>query len=238
MAAVPAAMKGKPRVVGLLVAKELEVLGQLLEHPKRPVVGLLGGAKVSDKIGFIKKMLSIVDQVLIGGAMTYTFMLAKGQSIGQSKAEKDKVELAKELIKLGGNKLILPQDHLIANQPHANSQTKIAEGNIPEGWYGMDIGPKTIAAYQTILKDAGTIVWNGPMGKYEEEPFATGTKAMAETLAQCAGITIVGGGETAEAVEEFQLDAAMNHVSTGGGAFLEYVEGTPFKALMEIDDVH
>ncbi len=238
MVAVPAAMKGKPRVVGLLVAKELEVLGQLLSQPKRPVVGLLGGAKVSDKIGFIKKLLGIVDHVLIGGAMTYTFMLAKGQAIGQSKAERDKLELAKELLQLGGDKLVLPVDHLVADQPKEEAKTQVVEGAIPDGWLGMDIGPKTIAMYQTVVKSAGTVVWNGPMGKYEVAAFAQGTKAMAESMAQSSGITIVGGGETAEAVEEMKLDAAMKHVSTGGGAFLEYVEGTAFKALDEIDDAN
>ncbi len=236
MYAVPAAMVGKPRVVGLLVAKELDILGQLLSNPPRPLIGVMGGAKVSDKIGFIKSMLSRVDKLLIGGAMSYTFMLAKGLTIGNSKAESDKVDLAKELMALGGDRIILPVDHLTADNPEATAQTNIAQGQIPAGRYGMDIGPRTIALYTDLIAKAGTVVWNGPMGKCEDEPFSHGTKAIALAMTLCKGTTIVGGGETAEAVEEFGMDAKMTHVSTGGGAFLEYVEGTPFKALSVIDD--
>jgi phosphoglycerate kinase len=237
MVAVPAAMKGKPRVVGFLVAKELEILDQLLSSPPRPFVGIMGGAKVSDKIGFIKSMLSRVDKLLIGGAMTYTFLEAVDKGIGNSKAEKDKLDVARDLLKLGGNKIVLPVDHLIADKPEATAQTKVVEGDIPDAWFGMDIGPKTISLYQQEIAKAGTVVWNGPMGKFEDEPFSKGTRAVAEAMASAKGVTIVGGGETAEAVEEFGLDAKMKHVSTGGGAFLEYVEGTPFAALAQIDDV-
>jgi phosphoglycerate kinase len=236
MVAVPAAMKGKPRVVGFLVAKELEILDKLLSSPPRPFVGIMGGAKVSDKIGFIKSMLARVDKLLIGGAMTYTFLKAQGIGIGGSKSESDKLEIARELLGLGGSKIVLPVDHLIANKPEATAQTKVVEGAIPEGWFGMDIGPKTIALYQQEIARAGTVVWNGPMGKFEDEPFARGTKAIAEAMASAKCVTIVGGGETAEAVEEFGLDGKMTHVSTGGGAFLEYIEGTPFAALAQIDD--
>lgn len=237
MVALPAAMKGKPRVVGFLVAKELEILGTLLGQPPRPLVGVMGGAKVSDKMGFIKKLLSIVDQVLIGGAMTYTFMLAQGMKIGNSKAEKDKIDLAKELLGLGGSKIVLPVDHLVADQPAAGATLRVVDGDIPDGWFGMDIGPKTIERYEQAIAAAGTVVWNGPLGKFEDEPFSQGTKRIAAAMAAAKGTTIVGGGETAEAVEEFGLDQKMTHVSTGGGAFLEYVEGTPFKALAEIEDV-
>jgi phosphoglycerate kinase len=191
---------------------------------------------VSDKIGFIKSMLSRVDQLLIGGAMSYTFMLATGQPIGGSKAEKDKVDLAKELLDLGGAKIVLPADHLIADKPEATAATRVVEGGIPDGWFGVDIGPKTIGQYTAAIAKAGTVVWNGPVGKFEDEPFAKGTRAIAEAMAKCSGTTIVGGGETAEAVEAFGLDDKMTHVSTGGGAFLEYVEGTPFKALQVIED--
>lgn len=236
MVAVPAAMHGKPRVVGFLVAKELEILGTLLSAPKRPLLGVMGGAKVSDKIGFLKKMLSIVDQVLIGGAMSYTFMLAQGRGIGGSKAEKDKLDLAKELLALGGAKIVLPTDHLIADKPEPTAQTKFVDGDIPDGWFGMDIGPKTIARYVGEIAKAGTVVWNGPLGKFEDEPFSQGTRKIAEAMAASKATTIVGGGETAEAVEELGWDSKMTHVSTGGGAFLEYVEGTPFKALAELDD--
>lgn len=236
MYAVPAALDGKPRVVGFLVAKELDILGQLLSKPPRPLVGVMGGAKVSDKIGFIKSMLQRVDQLLIGGAMTYTFMLATGQTIGSSKAEADKVDLAKELLAIGGEKILLPMDHLIADKPEASAKTGVVEGEIPANKFGMDIGPKTIDRYSDIVRQAGTVVWNGPMGKFEDEPFSKGTKAIAQAMTESKAITIVGGGETAEAVEEFSLDAKMTHVSTGGGAFLEYIEGTPFKALSVIDE--
>jgi len=236
MYAVPAALAIKPRVVGFLVAKELEILGQLLSKPPRPLIGVMGGAKVSDKMGFIKSMLKRVDKLLIGGAMTYTFMLAKGQTIGSSKAEADKVDLAKELLALGGDKIVLPVDHLTADKPDATAKTTVVEGQIPAGAFGMDIGPKTIALYCDLIRTAGTVVWNGPLGKFEDEPFSKGTKAVAHVMTECKGITIVGGGETAEAVEAFGLDTKMTHVSTGGGAFLEYVEGTPFKALSVIDD--
>jgi phosphoglycerate kinase len=237
MVAVPAAMKGKPRVVGFLVAKELAILDKLLSAPDKPFVGIMGGAKVSDKINFIKSLLRRVDKLLIGGAMTYTFLKSQGKNIGSSRCEADKLDLARQLLQEGQGKIVLPVDHLIAHKPEAGAQTRVAEGDIPEGWYGMDIGPKTIAIYQGEIQKAATVVWNGPMGKFEDEPFARGTKAVAEALAAARGVTIVGGGETAEAVEEFGLAERMRHVSTGGGAFLEYVEGTSFAALAEIDNV-
>jgi phosphoglycerate kinase len=236
MVAVPGAMLGKPRVVGLLVARELEVLGQLLAAPPRPVVGILGGGKVSDKIGFIKALLSRVDRVLIGGAMSYTFMKSQGRGIGGSKVEADKLDVAKELLNLAQGKLILPEDHLIVQDIGKPEGAKVVAGDIPDSWVGVDIGPKTIARYRDEIARAGTAVWNGPMGKFEDEPYSKGTRAVAEAMAAAGGITIVGGGETAEAVEEFGLAEKMTHVSTGGGAFLEYVEGTPFAALGQIDE--
>jgi phosphoglycerate kinase len=236
MVAVPQAMAGKPRVVGFLVAKELDVLHQLLETPKRPMVGILGGAKVSDKIGFIKAMLQRVDQVLIGGAMSYTFMKALGQEIGKSRVEMDKLDAAKELLALGQGKITLPEDFIVAEKPGNDVKTQVAEGEIPANLESFDIGPKTRAKYAGVIAQAATVVWNGPVGKFEDEPFAGGTKAIAKAMADAKAVTVVGGGETAEAVEEFGYDAKMTHVSTGGGAFLEYVEGTPFAALAEIED--
>jgi phosphoglycerate kinase len=230
------AMKGKPRVVGFLVAKELAVLDKLLASPERPFVGILGGAKVSDKIGFIKSLLQRVDKLLIGGAMTYTFMKAQGKGIGNSRCEADKLDVARALLEEGKGKIILPTDHLIADKPDAGAQTKVVAGDIPDGWFGMDIGPETIARYREEILKAKTAVWNGPMGKFEDEPFSKATRAVAEALAGSKGVTIVGGGETAEAVEEFGVDAKMTHVSTGGGAFLEYVEGASFAALAQLDD--
>jgi len=239
MVAVPAAMKtqGKPRVVGLLVAKELQILDQLLANPARPFLAILGGAKVSDKIGFIKSLLGRVERMLIGGAMTYTFMQAQGRGIGNSKAEADKVDLAKELLRLGQGKIALPVDHLVVDRIEPPRTARVVEGDIPAGAIGVDIGPKTIAQYTQEIATAGTAIWNGPLGKFEDEPFNKGTHAVAEAMAQSKTVTIVGGGETAEAVEDLGLDAKMKHVSTGGGAFLEYIEGTPFPALAQIEDV-
>jgi phosphoglycerate kinase len=236
MVAVPAAMQGKPRVVGHLVAKELEILDQLLSTPRRPFLAILGGAKVSDKIGFIKALLARVDSVLIGGAMSYTLMKAQGRNIGSSKVEADKLEVARELIHLGQAKICLPLDHLVVQSIDRPETAKVVESDIPDGLIGVDIGPQTIARYRAEIAHAQTIVWNGPLGKYEEKPYSQGTRAIAEALAGSAAVTVVGGGETADAVEAFGLDGKMKHVSTGGGAFLEYVEGTPFAALAQIED--
>jgi len=236
MVAVPAAMKGKPRVVGMLVAKELDILDRLLAEPPRPFVGILGGGKVSDKIGFIKALLARVDRILIGGAMTYTFMKALGRNVGDSRLEADKLDLARELLELGKGKIELPTDHLVVEKIDAPQTARIVEGDIPAGAVGVDIGPKTITKYSEAIQQAAMVVWNGPLGKFEDEPYSKGTRVIARVLAESKGITIVGGGETAEAVEAFGLADKMTHVSTGGGAFLEYVEGTPFAALAEIDD--
>jgi phosphoglycerate kinase len=243
MLAVPAAMKGKPRVVGILVAKELEVLDRLLRDPPRPFLGLLGGAKVSDKVGFIKALLGRVDKVLIGGAMTYLFMEAQGRGIGKSYREseakgsdKTPLAMATELLELGRGKIILPVDHVVVTDVSKPETAHVVEGDIPAGEAGVDIGPKTIEKYGEEIAKAGTVIWNGPMGKFEDEAYSKGTRAVAEALARSSGITVVGGGETATAVEDMGLSEKMKHVSTGGGAFLEYVEGTPFKALDEIDE--
>ncbi len=235
MHATPAAMKDRPRVVGLLVAKELEVLDRLLAEPAHPVVGVLGGAKVSDKIGFVKQLLARVDKVLIGGAMAYTFLKAQGKSVGSSKAEADKLDAARALLELGHGKIVLPFDHLVVEKLDAPTSAKVVSGEIPAGWIGVDIGPATIDRYAAEIHKAKTVFWNGPMGKFEDEPYSKGTRAMAQAMAGCAATTIVGGGETAEAVEDFGLAEKMTHVSTGGGAFLEYFEGKPFPALDQID---
>jgi phosphoglycerate kinase len=236
MVAVPKAMRPKPCVVGLLVAKELEILDTLLQKPEHPFVAILGGAKVSDKIGFIKSLLSRVDRVLIGGAMTYTFLRARGEKVGNSKVEADKLDVARELLNLAQNKMMLPVDHLVVQKVDAPDTSRVVEGEIPDGWVGVDVGPKTVKLYTDNVAKARTIVWNGPLGKYEDEPYSRGTRAVAEALAVSHAVTVVGGGETAEAVEEFGLADKMSHVSTGGGAFLEYIEGTPFPALEQIDE--
>jgi phosphoglycerate kinase len=238
MVAVPAAMarQGKPRVVGLLVAKELEVLDRLLSAPPKPFLGILGGAKVSDKIGFIKALLGRVDRVLIGGAMSYTFMKSQGRGVGGSKVEADKLDVARDLLGLGKGKIVLPVDHLVVEKIDVPAGARVVEGDIPDGLVGVDVGPKTIALFKEEIGRAGTVIWNGPLGKFEDESYSKGTRAIAEAMAGSKAVTVVGGGETAEAVEELGLADKMKHVSTGGGAFLEYLEGTPFAALGQIEE--
>ena len=237
MVAVPEQFPADRRAIGFLVEKELQVLDTLLSHPKSPYLAVMGGAKVSDKILVIESLLMKVDKLLIGGAMTYTFLKAQGHSVGQSKVEADKLDVARHVLQLAGAKLVLPVDHLVASKPEAGAETKVVEGpTIPDGWFGMDIGPQTIELYSGIIKDAGTVVWNGPMGKFEVAAFATGTKAIAQALADSHGVTAVGGGESAEAVEKFGLADKVSHVSTGGGAFLESLEGKSFNSLKVIPD--
>jgi phosphoglycerate kinase len=237
MLAVPEQFAADRRAIGFLVEKELQILDTLLSHPKSPYVAVMGGAKVSDKILVIETLLEKVDKLLIGGAMTYTFLKAQGHSVGQSKVEADKLDVASHVLQLAGSKLVLPVDHLVASKPEAGAETKVVEGpTIPDGWFGMDIGPQTIELYSGIIKDAGTVVWNGPMGKFEVAAFATGTRAIAQALADSHGVTAVGGGESAEAVEKFGLADKVSHVSTGGGAFLESLEGKSFNSLKVIPD--
>ncbi|MER3415847.1 MAG: phosphoglycerate kinase [Gemmataceae bacterium] len=236
MVAVPRAMQDRPRVAGLLLARELEVLTHLLENPQRPLVGIVGGAKVSDKIAFLRSLLGRVDRLLVGGAMTYTFMKAQGRSIGSSRCENERLDLARELLAQAGDRLLLPEDHVVADRPSADAHTRVVAGEIPEGWYGMDIGPQTRERYAAWIRRAGTVVWNGPMGKFEDAPFAQGTRAVAHALADSQAVTIVGGGETAEAVESFGLDSRIAHVSTGGGAFLEFLSGSRLPGLEYLEE--
>lgn len=237
MVAVPEQFPADRRAIGFLVEKELQILDTLLSHPKSPYLAVMGGAKVSDKILVIESLLKKVDKLLIGGAMTYTFLKAQGHSVGQSKVEAEKLDVARHVLQLAGAKLVLPVDHLVASKPEAGAETKVVEGpTIPDGWFGMDIGPRTIELYSGIIKDAGTVVWNGPMGKFEVAAFATGTRAIAQALADSHGVTAVGGGESAEAVEKFGLADKVSHVSTGGGAFLESLEGKSFNSLKVIPD--
>ncbi len=237
MVAVPEQFLPERRAIGFLVEKELEILDTLLRLPKHPYVAVMGGAKVSDKILVIENLLKKVDRLLIGGAMTYTFLKAQGIPIGSSKVEADKLDLAKQVLEMAGEKLVLPIDHLVADRPEAGAQTKVVgRDEIPDGWFGMDIGPAAAAEYSAIIKQAGTVVWNGPMGKFEVEAFAAGTKAIAEAMAASPAVTAVGGGESAEAVEKFGLADKVSHVSTGGGAFLESLEGKSFNSLKVIPD--
>jgi phosphoglycerate kinase len=237
MVAVPAALKaaGKPRAVGLLVQKELDVIESLMGSPKRPLVAIMGGAKVSDKINFINALLAKVDQLLIGGKMTYTFMKARGIDVGNMKIDAEELENAKNLLPHVGGKITLPVDSLTAKSDDLNA-TQVFEGAISAGFEGVDIGPKTLAMYAEKIKQSATVIWNGPVGWFEKPAFSTGTKGIAEAMAASGAVTVVGGGETAEAVEQFGFDAKMTHVSTGGGAFLAYVEGKKFQSLAQIDD--
>ena len=238
MLAVPEQFPPDRRAIGFLVAKELRVLDQLLGDPKAPLVAVMGGAKVSDKIGVIENLLKKVDKLLIGGAMTYTFLKAQGHAIGKSRCEEDKLGIARSLLEKAGGKIILPTDHLVTDtlDPETAKTEVITGSDLPEGAIGIDIGPSTAASYAEIIENAGTVVWNGPMGKFEDEPFRDGTLKVAEALASSNAVTAVGGGETAEAVEQFGLADKVSHVSTGGGAFLESLEGKSFNSLGAIPD--
>ncbi len=240
MVAVPKAMAGKPRVVGHLVAKEIQYLSDAISNPQRPFVAILGGAKVSDKINVINNLLGICDAVLVGGAMAYTFSLAQGGKVGDSLVEKDKVDLAKELLAKGGDKLHLPVDtHCgddFGNIAGCNKQV-VPAGEIPDGWEGMDIGPETARKYAEVIKNAKTIVWNGPMGVFEKPPMDEGTKAVAQAVADSDSTSIIGGGDSAAAVEQLGFSDRVSHVSTGGGASLAMLEGQSFAAVDLLDEV-
>ena len=218
-----------PAVSGLLVAKELEVMGGALNNPKRPFVAVLGGAKVSDKIGVINNLLDKADTIIIGGGMAYTFAKAQGGSIGKSLCEEDKLDYAREMIakaEKNGVKLLLPSDTMAADDFSNDAKRQVVSTMaIPDGWEGMDIGPDTNRTFCDAVKGAGTVVWNGPMGVFEFENFAAGTRAMAQALADSGAITIVGGGDSAAAVEQMGFADKITHISTGGGASLEFLEG-------------
>jgi phosphoglycerate kinase len=212
--------KKLPSAAGRLLAREVEVLGGLLEEPDRPFVAILGGAKVSDKLGVIKALLDKVDTLIIGGGMAYTFLKAQGHTIGDSLLQEDQVDNCKELLE-SGKRILLPVD-AVALGPDDEVETVGAD--IEDGWKGVDIGPETVKAYTEELESAGTILWNGPMGMFEDERFADGTKALAEAVASASGFTVVGGGDSAAALAKFGLDDKVDHVSTGGGASLELIE--------------
>ena len=242
MHAVPMALKalGKPAVSGFLVEKEIQYLSDAIARPKRPFVAILGGKKVSDKIAVIQNLLSICDHVLIGGAMAYTFSLAQGGRTGKSLVEPDKLDLAKELLAHGNGKLVLPVDTHCADDFSSGANKKIVRaGEIPDGFEGLDIGPETAQKYAGIIRSAGTVVWNGPMGVFEMPPFDAGTKAVADAVADATAkgaITIIGGGDSAAAVEQLGYADKVSHVSTGGGASLEMLEGKAFATVAVLDD--
>ena len=237
MVAVPQAMEGKPRVVGFLVAKEIQYLSDAIGNPERPFVAILGGAKVSDKITVINNLLGICDKVLIGGAMAYTFALAKGGNVGKSLVEPDKVELAAELIAQGGDKLILPVDTHCGDDFNADCNKQVVPfGAIADDFEGLDVGPETAEAYAAILADAKVVVWNGPMGVCEMPPFDAGTKRVAEAIAASDATSSIGGGDSAAAIQQLGFADQVSHVSTGGGASLAMLEGRSFAAVELLDD--
>ena len=217
-----------PAYSGLLVNKELSIMGKALDDPKRPFVAVLGGAKVSDKINVINNLLEKADTIIIGGGMAYTFKKAQGYEIGTSLLEADRLDYAREMVEKAaakGVKFLLPVDNLCAAEFSAEAEPVLVEGNIPANLMGMDIGPKTVELFAEAVKGAGTIVWNGPMGVFEFDKFAGGTKAMAKALAESGAVTIVGGGDSAAAVEKLGFADKITHISTGGGASLEFLEG-------------
>ena len=229
-----------PAVSGFLIQKELEVIGGALAAPKRPLVAILGGSKVSSKIGVINNLLEIADTIIIGGGMAYTFSAAQGGKIGDSLLEEDWKGYALEMIdkaKAKGVKLLLPVDTVIADKFAADANADVVEsGQIPDGWQGLDIGPKTVELYCDAVKDAGTVIWNGPMGVFEFEKFAVGTKAVAEALSKTDAITIIGGGDSAAAVQQLGYADKMTHISTGGGASLEFMEGKVLPGIACLQD--
>lgn len=229
-----------PSAVGYLVKKELDIMGKAMENPERPFVAILGGAKVSDKIGVIENLLDKVDTLIIGGGMAYTFFVAKGWSVGKSLLEQDKVELAKDLLVKAeekGVKLLLPLDTVVAKEFKNDTEFYTVESNqIPDDMEGLDIGEKTRKQFEEVIKLAKTVVWNGPMGVFEMENFAKGTLAVAEAMASADAVTIIGGGDSAAAVAQTGLSDKMSHISTGGGASLELFEGKILPGIDAIDE--
>ena len=229
-----------PAVCGFLINKEISIMGKALANPVRPFVAILGGAKVSDKIGVINNLIEKCDTIIIGGGMSYTFMKAMGKEIGTSLCEADKLDLAKELMakaEAKGVKLLLPVDTVCADRFAADATPVVYDaGALPADMMGLDIGPKTIALFSEAVKDAGTVVWNGPMGVFEFDAFAVGTKAVAKAIAESKAVSTIGGGDSAAAVEKLGFAAEMSHISTGGGASLEFLEGLELPGIACLED--
>ena len=226
-----------PSAAGFLVEKEINYIGKAVDDPERPLVAILGGAKVSDKIGVIENLLKIADKVIVGGGMSYTFAKAQGREIGNSLLEEDRIALAKEFLDKANVKLILPIDTVISDKFGEDGDIKVVEGDIPEGYMGLDIGPKSVELFKEALQGAKTVLWNGPMGVFEMDTFAKGTIAVCEALANLEGAnTIIGGGDSAAAVMKLGYTDRVSHISTGGGASLEYMEGKVLPGIAAIDD--
>ena len=229
-----------PAVAGFLIGKELDVLGGALENPVRPFVAILGGAKVSDKIGVIDNLINKVDAIIIGGGMAYTFLKAEGMEVGASLVDNERLELALDLLKKAkakGVDIMLPVDSIVADKFDVNAKTDVVPSeHMPEGWLGLDIGPATKMLYTDKIRTAKTVIWNGPMGVFEMAPFAEGTKAIAKAMADSEAVTIIGGGDSAAAVKQLGFANAMTHISTGGGASLEYLEGIELPGIVALED--
>lgn len=229
-----------PAVSGFLLQKELDVLGKALSDPERPFTAIIGGAKVKDKIGVIDHLLDKVDNLIIGGGLAYTFVKAQGHEIGNSLVEEDKIELAKEFMQKAKDKgvnFLMPVDAVVASEFSKDADSNVVDIDaIPADWMGLDIGPKTVALYADTIKNSKLIIWNGPMGVFEMEKFADGTKGVAEAMAETAGYTIIGGGDSAAAVEKFHVADKMDHISTGGGASLEFMEGKELPGVVALND--
>jgi phosphoglycerate kinase len=215
-----------PSAAGKLLQREVDTLTGILEDPKRPLVAIVGGAKVTDKIGVLEAFLERADTILVGGAMCFPFFSAQGHEVGESLCEAEGIDPAKRVLDTGGDKLRLPTDLVAGREFKADTEKRDIDGvDVPDGWMGLDVGADTASAYAGVIKDAGTIFWNGPMGAFELEPFAAGTRAVAEAVAEAPGTTVVGGGDSAAALAKFGLDDRVDHLSTGGGASLELIEG-------------
>jgi len=226
-----------PAVAGFLIEKEIKFLGEALDNPKRPFVAILGGAKVKDKIAVIENLLPKVDKLLIGGGMAFTFLKAEGNEIGKSLLDATNLEYADRLVKKESDKIDLPSDVVVAKELSESASTEtVFVQDIPEDMIGADIGPETIEIFKALIRPAGTVIWNGPMGVFEMAPFAAGTRAIAEAMAECKGTTIVGGGDSAAAIEKFGLADKVTHVSTGGGASLEFLEGKELPGIAALQD--
>jgi phosphoglycerate kinase len=242
MLGVPAAMESKPRACGFLLQKELKYLAETIESAERPFVAVLGGAKVSDKLAAIENLIGRVDRILIGGAMGYTFLRAMGDAVGSSLVEEDMLEKAGQILQDaagGSTEILLPADHACGRELAPGTATKEFTGDIGDGWMGLDIGPVTIDRYASMLAQAKTIVWNGPMGVFETPPFDAGTRAVAEAIAaatDAGAVSVIGGGDSAAAIEAFGLAERVSHVSTGGGASLQMLEGRAFDSVAALDE--
>ncbi|MAT14534.1 MAG: phosphoglycerate kinase [Planctomyces sp.] len=231
MDSLPRQFEPRHRAIGMLVREELLHIDDILDNANGPVVAVVGGVKVGDKIHVIHKLLEIADTILIGGTMAYTFLKAAGRDVGYSPVQEDKLEVAQRLLETAGDVLVLPADHIIADTPNAAGKIKKVKTDIPDGWCGMDIGPLTIREFAHCIHDASTVIWNGPMGMFEEKPFRSGTEGVVRALAQTHGKTLVGGGASGHAIDQFHAADEITHISTGGGAFLMYLEKHHLPAL-------